>query len=95
VERINTLSASASASASSLVISLGTESKDTERSSISISFSIGVDEGRLTNQKGEEAKAKPSSFESNSEYCCKALVGIRLEGTVAVLAIREIQVIEP
>jgi len=40
----------------------------------------------ITNQKGEEAIAKPSPFEKNSENRCKALVGTRFEGTVAVVA---------
>jgi len=47
----------------------------------------------IPNQKEEEAIAKPSSFESNSVRW-KASIGTRLKGTVVVVAIKEIQVIE-
>jgi len=47
----------------------------------------------IPNQIGEEAIAKPSSFVSKSVRL-KATVGTRLKGTVVVLAIKEIQVIE-
>jgi len=38
----------------------------------------------LPNQIGEQARAKPSPFEINSEHRCKVSVGTRLVGTVAL-----------